>query len=468
MQPGTRLGPYEILAPIGAGGMGEVYRARDTRLGREVAIKVLPPEYAADPERLRRFEQEARAVAALNHPNIVAIHDVGSAPLLSRAAGEESRGAGEAIDRAPGAPGSFGVLRPPQDDSGVVHYLVTELLEGESLRERLQGGALAPRKVVEIAVQVCSGLAAAHEKGVVHRDVKPENLFVTSDGHVKILDFGVAKLRTAHAEPAATPTVVDATEPGVVVGTVAYMSPEQVRGVALDHRSDIFSLGCVLYEMLTGRRPFVRDTAADTMSAILKEEPAEVSAVQPGVPPPLAHVVNHCLEKRPEERFQSARDLAYDLQTHSGSGSTASVSAAGAAGVDGRRRWLVALATGCAGVLVGVGSLLVGRFTAPRPEPPKYTLLTFQRGSIQNARFTADGASVLYSASWEGRVPEVFETRTDLSTARALGLSDVSLQAVSRTGELAVRRQVEGGRGRTGRWHSSPLPGSLPVTWWTA
>jgi Tol biopolymer transport system component len=283
---GARLGPYEILGPLGAGGMGEVYRARDTRLGREVAIKVLPAEVAADPERLRRFEQEARAVAALNHPNILALFDVGAQKDLP--------------------------------------YLVTELLDGESLRERLKRGALPPRKVQEVAVQVCSGLAAAHEKGIVHRDLKPENLFVTRDGHVKILDFGLAKLRpgasTTAGEPA--PTVVGGTEPGFVMGTAAYMSPEQVRGESADHRSDVFSLGVVLYEMLSGARAFHRSSAVETMSAILKEEPPALTAVDPRIPTSLARVVQHCLEKQPEDRFQSARDLAFALQPVLGEGSS--------------------------------------------------------------------------------------------------------------------------------------------------
>jgi serine/threonine-protein kinase len=254
--------------------MGEVYRARDTRLGRDVAIKVLPAEFAADAERLRRFEQEAKAVAALDHPNILAIHDVGTHV---------------------GSP-----------------YLVTELLEGETLHERLRGGGLPVRKAVETAVQIAQGLAAAHEKGIIHRDLKPANVFVTKDGHVKLLDFGLAKLETLRAaqEPAKATTVVGATEAGTTLGTVGYMSPEQVRGQAVDHRTDIFSFGCVLYEILAGRSPFRRDTAPDTTSAILHDEPAALPA---GVPGPLGKIVNGCLEKRPEDRFSSAHDLALAL-----------------------------------------------------------------------------------------------------------------------------------------------------------
>jgi serine/threonine protein kinase len=277
LEKGARLGPYEIVGLLGAGGMGEVYRARDTRLGRDVAIKVLPPELTSDPERLRRFEQEARAAAALNHPNILALYDVGT------------------HDGAP--------------------YLVTELLEGESLRESLDAGALPVRKAAEIAVQIAQGLAAAHEKGIIHRDLKPANVFLTKDGHVKILDFGLAKLVPVRgpAESATATTAVDATAAGMVVGTIGYMSPEQLRGLPVDHRSDIFSLGCVIYEMISGRSPFRRETAADTMSAILKSEPPALEGSEPGAVPALEHVVRRCLEKEAHRRFSAASDLAFAL-----------------------------------------------------------------------------------------------------------------------------------------------------------
>jgi serine/threonine protein kinase/tetratricopeptide (TPR) repeat protein len=278
LAPGTRLGPYEVVAVLGAGGMGEVYRARDTRLGRDVAIKVLPAEFAADPDRLRRFEQEARAASALNHPNILVVHDIGSHE---------------------GAP-----------------YLVSELLEGESLRDRLRDGALPVRTAVDIAVQMAHGLAAAHEKGIVHRDLKPENVFVTRSGHVKILDFGLAKLADSPLSPAGAAeasTFADGTRAGIVLGTVGYMAPEQARGQAVDHRADIFALGCVLYEMLAGKRAFAGDTAADTLTAILNQDPAPLSGLGSGAPPGLQGIVQRSLEKRPADRFSSAHDLALAL-----------------------------------------------------------------------------------------------------------------------------------------------------------
>ena len=278
LAPGTRLGPYEIVAPLGAGGMGEVYRAKDSRLGREVAVKVLPASFSNGPDRLRRFEQEARAAGILNHPNITAVHDVGT------------------VDGSP--------------------YVVTELLEGETLRSRLAGGPLAPRRAIDYALQIAHGLAAAHEKGIVHRDLKPENLFVTKDGRVKILDFGLAKLtQPEKAGPQTSlPTETAGTEPGVVMGTLGYMSPEQVRGRPADARSDIFSFGAILYEMLSGKRAFHRETAADTMSAILREEPEDLSTTNRQVPPVLDRIIRHCLEKDPEARFHSAHDLAFQLQ----------------------------------------------------------------------------------------------------------------------------------------------------------
>lgn len=275
--PNTRLGPYVITAPLGAGGMGEVYKARDSRLGRDVAIKVLPTAFSADPDRLTRFEQEARAAAAPNHPNILAVHDVG---------------------QHGGAP-----------------YIVSELLDGETLRERLHGSALPVRKATEYAVQIARGLAAAHEKGIVHRDLKPENIFITADGRVKILDFGLAKLtEPALSGMSALPTTLPHTEHGIVLGTIGYMSPEQVRGLQADPRSDIFAVGAVVYEMLSGARPFRGDTIADTMSAILKEDPLDLPAAERHIPPALVRIVDRCLDKSPSARFQSASDLGFALE----------------------------------------------------------------------------------------------------------------------------------------------------------
>src|SRR5271154_1547000 len=275
---GMKLGPYEIQSLLGAGGMGEVYRAHDSRLNRTVAIKVLPPSFSADRDRLQRFAQEARAAAALNHPNILSIFDIG----------EEQ-----------GAP-----------------YVVSELLEGETLRERLRNGPLPIRRVVDYSLQVARGLAAAHEKGIVHRDLKPENLFLTSDSRVKILDFGLAKLTGPETNDSGgdAPTLQVATEAGVVMGTAGYMSPEQVRGKSADHRSDLFSFGAILYEMISGKRAFHGETPADTMSAILKEETPELSETARNVPPGMERIVRHCLEKHPAQRFQSAGDLAFDLE----------------------------------------------------------------------------------------------------------------------------------------------------------
>ncbi len=281
LSAGTRLGPYEVLAPIGAGGMGEVYRARDSRLGREVALKILPAAFANDPDRVRRFEQEGRAAAALNHPNIVVIYDAGS-----------------------------------QDG---VFYVATELLEGETLRERLAGSALPVRKAIDYAIQIARGLAAAHAKGITHRDLKPENLFLTKDGLVKILDFGLAKhsaVIPTGSHPTELATQPIETDPGKVLGTVGYMSPEQVRGQVADARSDLFSLGVVLYEMVSGKRAFPGDSSVEVMSAILKQEPPELDAA---LPPALDRMIRRCLEKKPEERFESARDLAFALESISGS-----------------------------------------------------------------------------------------------------------------------------------------------------
>ncbi|MBI4916063.1 MAG: protein kinase [Acidobacteria bacterium] len=311
MRPGARLGPYEIVAPLGAGGMGEVYRAHDTRLGRDVAIKVLPVDVAADPDRLARFEREARTLAALSHPSILGIFDVGSAPVPAGDAGE-----GPAPSRA-GAGPAVTTDAVAAAGTRTVHYLVTELLEGTTLGERLRRERLPWGTAVEIVASIADGLGAAHGKGIVHRDLKPDNVFLTSGGRVKLLDFGLARQTRAETgawDQAVAPTETSLTEVGAILGTVGYMAPEQVRGFPTDHRSDIFALGCVLYEALTGKPPFRRDTAAETMTAILKEAAADPSSVVAGVLPELDRLVARCLAKQPGERFQSASDLAYALR----------------------------------------------------------------------------------------------------------------------------------------------------------
>jgi hypothetical protein len=396
---GDRLGPYEILGAVGAGGMGEVYRAHDPRLGRTVAIKVLPASVSSDPGRRQRFEHEARATGLLNHPNILAVHDVGD------------------HDGAP--------------------YLVTELLEGETLRERLQAGAVPVRKAVDYALQVARGLGAAHDKGIVHRDLKPENLFVTKDGIVKILDFGLARQAViGTAEDTHSPTLARDTGPGVLLGTVAYMSPEQARGQTADRCSDLFALGSVLFEMLAGRRAFHGDTSVETLSAILKEEPPEFPT-EAQVPPALDRVVRHCLEKKPGDRFQSARDLVFGLEGLSGS-SVAAGKAVPADTVRSRRRLAIA---GLASLLVLAalaGALVAARRSAP-PEIPTYRQITFRRGIAASGRFTPDGKTVVYAASWDDApAPEVYSVRTDAPESKPLGLPPGQVVGVSAKGELAM------------------------------
>jgi serine/threonine protein kinase/Tol biopolymer transport system component len=317
LTPGTILGQYEIRSPLGAGGMGEVYRAHDTRLDREVAIKVLPESLTSDPDRLRRFEQEARAAAALNHPNILAVYQMATHEGVS--------------------------------------YMVSELLEGETLRERLRRGPPL-RKTIDYAVQIAHGLAAAHDKGIVHRDLKPENLFVTKDGRVKILDFGLAKLAQPREASGAEATIAYGTESGMVMGTVGYMSPEQVRGKTADHRSDIFAFGTILYEMVTGKQTFRKPTSAETMTAILNEDPPSISQVTAATPPGLQRVVHRCLEKNPEQRFQSASDMAFALEALSDTGMTPSTGSHAHLGEPASRRG-IAIAGAILAVLLGVGAL---------------------------------------------------------------------------------------------------------------
>jgi eukaryotic-like serine/threonine-protein kinase len=400
---GTKLGPYEIQSPLGAGGMGEVYRARDSRLDRVVAIKVLPPSFAADADRLHRFEREARSVAALSHPNILAVYDIGT------------------HDGTP--------------------YMVTELLEGETLRERLQGGSISTRKAVEIAIQVAHGLAAAYDKGIIHRDLKPENIFLTKDGRVKILDFGLAKI--APTRPEANSSVqtltsadISLTEGGQVLGTAGYMSPEQVRGLTIDHRSDIFVFGAILFEMLTGQRAFRRDTSAETMTAILKEDPPEITELNRNISPALDRIVRHCLEKNPDQRFQSARDLAFDLESLSGASSTAQGKAGQPTAAQRVRKFQPAIAIALVALAAAAGYFFGHKGTTA--SELTYHQLTFRKGTVLNARFAPDNHTVVYSAAWGGQPTELFSTHLDSIESRPLGLNDTSLLGISSQGELAV------------------------------
>jgi eukaryotic-like serine/threonine-protein kinase len=430
---GTKLGPYEILSALGAGGMGEVYRARDPRLGREVAIKVLPSGSAPDSEHLRRFEQEARATAALNHPNILAVFDIGS-----------------------------------QDNSP---YIVSELLEGATLRSRLISGPLPVRKAVDYALQIVRGLAGAHDHGIFHRDLKPENIFITRDGHVKILDFGLAKLTMPEpdAPGMSTQATLDSvTGRGVLLGTLGYMSPEQCRGANIDARSDIFSFGAVLYEMISGQRAFRGDTTADTISSILKEEPHDLSSAGRDVPPLLERIVHHCLEKDPAARFQSARDVAFALEALSSVSSlTTGVLATPAPAIaapPSRKSWLVPSLLGVIAVLLAAVVLLFIRVNAPSPEPPTYRQLTFARESISSARFAPDQQTIIYSTARIGMQTELFSLVADSHAPVRLGLKDVDVESISSTGEmlLILQRHSLVRVARVGVLARAPLNGAAP------
>jgi eukaryotic-like serine/threonine-protein kinase len=402
LSPGSRLGPYEIVAPLGAGGMGEVYRAKDPRLGREVAIKVLPAELSGDAERRARFEQEARSASALNHPNIVTLYDIGT---------------------------QDGAL-----------FIAMERVEGRSLRELLSGEGLPVRKLLDVAVQMADGLAKAHAAGIVHRDLKPENVMVSKDGFVKILDFGLAKLVQAPAADVSNlPTAVEpATRPGTVMGTVGYMSPEQASGQSVDFHSDQFSFGSILYEMATGKRAFQKATSVETMSAIIREEPEPVARANPNAPPPLRWIVERCLAKDPDERYASTRDLARDLASVRDHLSETSIAQpALSPGPTTRRRRGLLLGVIAAAVLLAIG-FAAGKWTSGRRANLDFERLTFRRGEILTARFTPDGQSVVYGAAWEGNPPEIFVAQKGSPESRSLGLPPADILAVSSSGELAI------------------------------
>lgn len=441
------LGPYRVTGRIGEGGMGAVYRATDTRLGRNVAIKVLTAVTLSDKERIQRFEQEARATGMLNHPNLLTIYDVGNSD---------------------GTP-----------------FLVSELLEGETLRDRIDRGAIPARKAVDVALQVAHGLAAAHDKGIVHRDLKPENIYITKEGRVKILDFGIAKLSATGNDSVAGKFQMAATEPGIVLGTVGYMSPEQVRGEQVDRRSDIFAFGAILYEMLSGHRAFKRDSSIETLSAILKEDPRELAELNPNITPPLERLVTRCMEKDREKRFQSARDLAFNLETLStfSSGGTMSgtpnpvpqrtpTQAAPAqtpsnptaatsqlpmtgtmrAPTMARPRTITTIAKPKPAVrpmllvalyIVSVAGAAWGawyianRIRAQKPEIT-FHRLTFRRGEVRGARFGSDGDTIVYSAAWDGQPAEIYVANRHAPEARPVALANAELLSISRSAELAI------------------------------
>jgi len=370
---GSKLGPYEILAPIGAGGMGEVYRARDTRLGRDVAVKVLLPGATESPERTMRFEREARAASALNHPNIVTTHDIG--------------------------------------EHEKIVYIAMELVNGATLRDTLSG-PLPPKKVLDIAVQIADGLTKAHAAGIVHRDLKPENVMLSRDGFVKILDFGLAKLVESPSDgnSGQTTSAPTATREGMVMGTAGYMSPEQASGLPADFRSDQFSFGAILYELSTGRRAFQRGTPVETLTAIIREEPEPIEQSNPKTPLPLRWIIERCLEKDPEERYESTKDLARDLARL-------------------RRHLPEATSSG------ELAAIPAGRGAEP---DRNFQRLSFRRGTILSARFAPDAQTVIYGAAWEGNPFRLFSTRRESPESSALMLPDAEILSISSSGMMAI------------------------------
>jgi eukaryotic-like serine/threonine-protein kinase len=404
VSPRKQLGPYELLGLLGAGGMGDVYRARDTRLQRDVAVKVLPPMLSSDPARLDRFEREARSASALNHPNIVTIYEIGKSDSTS--------------------------------------FIVMELVDGKTLRDVLHTGPLSLRKLLSTAGQLADGLARAHTAGIVHRDLKPENVMVTNDGLVKILDFGLAKLThpgSDRGELEQVRTIAGGTEPGLVMGTVGYMSPEQAAGQPVDFRSDQFSFGSILYEMVTGKRAFERATTPETLAAIIREEPEPIAALDSRAPSYLRWIVERCLAKEPQDRYAATEDLARELATlreH-----VTDLSSETRLPLEAPRRrakWgAIALATAFLAFVAGV--YLVGqRVGQSRNSPPRFRQLTFRGAGISTARFAPDGQTVVYAAQLEGKPPELFTARLDSPETRSLGLPAAEILSISSSGEMAI------------------------------
>ena len=392
---GQLVGHYRVLEKIGSGGMGEVFRARDERLGRDVALKMIRPASSENADHLRRFEQEARAAAALSHTNIHAINEVGL--------------------------------------EGKTPYIVSELLHGSTLGQRLTEGVLPLRETSNYSLQIANGLVAAHERHIVHRDLKPENLFLTDDGQVKILDFGVAKLQLSDDEKRSIESLTTVTKQGAFIGTVAYMSPEQLRGKTVDHRSDIFSFGAILYEMMAGIRAFRGETEVDTMTSVLREDPPIQSLDPSAIPSGYQEIVRHCLEKDPDERFQSAKDLAFALQTLSGTPARMIAPRSPASARSAKLPWAVAFVLG-----IAIALLVSAQFFRSSPLPPTYRRLTFEAGTVYAGRFSTDGRAIVYSAAWDGKPIQTFTTVGDSLLAQPLNLGAASLLAISPANELAL------------------------------